>query len=168
MKYNSDIHHRQSIRLQGYDYSQKGMYFVTICAQNKECLFGKIENSKMILNDAGNMIAVWWQKLFEKFSGIVMDEYVVMPNHLHGIIQIIGNIQSRRNILGENMVSPLRNKYDGQYIHNVKQNHWKPFDKHIWQKNYYEHIIRNEKSLANIREYIITNPQNWKKDDLYM
>src|SRR5438876_12214213 len=124
MKYNSDIHHRQSIRLQGYDYSQNGMYFVTICAQNKECLFGKIENSKMILNNAGNMVAVWWQKLFEKFSGIVMDEYVVMPNHLHGIIQIIGNIQSRRNILGENMVSPLRNKYDGQYIHNVKQNHW--------------------------------------------
>src|SRR5204863_8394322 len=128
MKYNPDMHHRQSIRLQGYDYSQNGMYFVTICAQNKECLFSKIENSKMILNNAGNMVAVWWKKIFEKFTGIVMDEYVVMPNHLHGIIQIIGNIPSRKNIFGENtsgenMVSPLRNKYDGQYIRNVKQNH---------------------------------------------
>lgn len=96
MKYNPDIHHRKSIRLKGYNYSQTGAYFITICIQNRECLLGSIVNGKMILNDAGKMIAAWWKKLFEKFLNIVIDEYVIMPNHIHGIIQIVGAIPCNR------------------------------------------------------------------------
>ncbi len=186
MKYNPDIHHRKSIRLKGYDYSQNGAYFITICAQNRENRFGEIKNGEIKLNDAGRMIAAWWKKLFEKFPNIVIDEYVIMPNHIHGIIQIVGAIPCNRpdsNIRGENMVSPLpiRNTYNGlgqyvswfkrmstnEYIRNVKQKNWKSFDSRLWQKNYYEHIIRNEQSLKEIHEYIINNPANWEKDELY-
>ncbi|MCL2652153.1 MAG: hypothetical protein FWD60_14165, partial [Candidatus Azobacteroides sp.] len=86
MKYNPAIHHRRSIRLKGYDYSQEGMYFVTICCQDMLCRFGKIKNEEMILNDAGKMIEKWCAKLSHKFSDIVMDTYIIMPNHFHAII----------------------------------------------------------------------------------
>lgn len=202
-KYNPDIHHRKSIRLKRYNYSKEGAYFVTICAQNRECLFGSIVDEKIILNTAGKMIDSWWKKLFEKFPNIAMDEYIIMPNHIHGIIQIVGAIpcnrpnsdspqfdenQTNKNETimnkGENMVSPLQsqNTYDGlgqyiswfkrmstnEYIRNVKQNNWQPFDKRLWQQNYYEHIILDENDLNRIREYIINNPANWKKDELYV
>jgi putative transposase len=88
MKYNPEIHHRRSIRLKGYDYSQAGLYFITICTQDKLHLFGEITNDEMILNDAGITIEKWWNKLKNKFPNIELDEFVVMPNHFHGIIQI--------------------------------------------------------------------------------
>src|SRR4030042_663745 len=89
-KYNSDIHHRRSIRLKDYDYSQAGAYYVTICIQGKVCLLGDIAGGVMALNDAGKMIEKWWCKLPERFKFIELDEYVVMPNHFHGIINIVG------------------------------------------------------------------------------
>ena len=89
-KYDPDIHHRRSVRLKGYDYSHDGYYFVTICTQNRRCLFGEIKNRAMILNDAGKMIDCWWNKLKNKYANIEIDEYVVMPNHCHGIINIVG------------------------------------------------------------------------------
>src|SRR3990172_3691341 len=87
MKHNSDIHHRRSIRLKGYDYSQSGAYFITICARNKECLFGEIAGVKMVLNDAGAMAHDEWVKTSEMRQNIKLDEFVVMPNHIHGIIR---------------------------------------------------------------------------------
>jgi len=89
MKYNPEIHHRRSIRLKGYDYSQAGLYFITLCTQDSSYLFGKKENEKMILNDPGIMIQKWWNELKNRFPNIELDEFVVMPNHFHGIIQII-------------------------------------------------------------------------------
>src|SRR3990167_10807240 len=83
-------HHRQSIRLKYYDYSQAGYYFVTMCTQNRECLFGDIKIGQMILNAAGKMIQEWWNKLLNKFTDIQIDEYVIMPNHFHGIIGLVG------------------------------------------------------------------------------
>src|SRR5438876_5847110 len=96
MNFNPDIHHRKSIRLKNYNYSQEGAYFVTICTQNRECLFGEIKYGTMILNDAGKMIDIWWKKIFEKYSNIFLDKYVIMPNHFHGIIQIVGAIPCNR------------------------------------------------------------------------
>ena len=90
MNYNPDIHHRRSIRLKGYDYSQAGLYFVTICTQNRLCLFGKIENREMILNDPGIMIERQWQELIYRFDNIKADEFIVMPNHFHGIVKFVG------------------------------------------------------------------------------
>jgi putative transposase len=88
-KYNPAIHKRKSIRLKRYDYSQAGLYFITMCVQNRELLFGKIENDVMILNDAGKMIQTEWEKLPQRFSNIELDKFVVMPNHFHGILEIV-------------------------------------------------------------------------------
>lgn len=88
MNYNPDIHHRRSIRLPGYDYSQAGAYFVTICTQHRLCLFGEIVDRRMILNVAGQMVETVWQQLPHRFPQFVMDAFVVMPNHVHGIIVI--------------------------------------------------------------------------------
>ena len=96
-------HHRRSIRLKGYDYSQAGLYFVTICVQNREHLFGEIENGKMVLNDVGKMIEKWCAKIQTKFTDITLGEYIIMPNHLHAIIINHGNDVCRR---GEPTCSP--------------------------------------------------------------
>lgn len=204
MTYNPAKHNRRSIRLKNYDYSTIGAYYITMVAQHRECLFGEIANNEIILNDAGKMIDKWWYKLQEKFPGVELDKYVIMPNHFHGIIIIVNNGDNVRAIprnrpdenenvqqtgenttqTGENTVSPLRipNKYDGlgryiswfkrmttnEYIRNVKQNDWKPFDKKLWQRNYYEHIIRDESELNRKRDYIISNPINWKTDENYI
>ncbi len=97
MKYAPKIHHRRSIRLSGYDYSKAGLYFITICVQNKLHLFGEITDDAMVLNDAGVMIEKWWNELKNKFPNIELDEFVVMPNHFHGILQIIdtNNVHQR-------------------------------------------------------------------------
>jgi len=91
MKYNPKIHRRRSIRLKNYDYSQKGAYFVTICTQDKKCLFGNIQKGKMGLNEAGKIIEKWWRELEKKFPSITLDASVIMPNHFHGII-VIGDV----------------------------------------------------------------------------
>jgi len=89
MKYNPDKHHRRSIRLQGYDYSQAGAYFVTICTQNYECMFGDIVDGEMVLNDAGRMVHTVWNEIPRYYSGIDIDAFQIMPNHIHGIITVI-------------------------------------------------------------------------------
>ena len=86
MKYIPDIHHRRSIRLKDYDYSQAGAYFVTICTENRECLFGIIEDAQMKMSDAGNMVQSVWHEVPSRFSEIHIDEFIIMPNHIHGII----------------------------------------------------------------------------------
>jgi REP element-mobilizing transposase RayT len=92
MKYNPEIHKRRSIRLKGYDYSQAGLYFITICVQNRRHLFGNIENGNIILNDAGKMIDTEWKNLKNCFPNIKLHEYVIMPNHFHGILEIVGAV----------------------------------------------------------------------------
>jgi len=163
------IFHRKSLRLREYDYSQPGYYFITICTQDRECLFGKINNNEMLLNNAGKMILMWWKKLKEKFNFIDLDVCVVMPNHFHGII-VIQDLH-----VGAHMGAPLQKMIQwfktittNEYIRCVKQNAWKKFNNKLWQRNYYEHIIRTEKSLEEIREYIIYNPHNWEKDALFI
>ena len=190
MKYNPDIHHRRSIRLKGYDYSQAGLYFITICTHNRLCIFGIIKNDEMILNDAGKMIGNWYRELECKFSDIKCHKMIVMPNHVHFIVENVGADlrvcpgldDSRiagvsRNIgeqKGEHVGSPLhrvvqwfKTMTTNEYIRGVKQNHWQRFDKKLWQRNYYEHIIRDEKSYLKISEYIKTNPSTWQGDSYY-
>jgi hypothetical protein len=105
MKYDPAIHHRRSIRLQGYDYSQAGVYFVTICAQNRECLFGEIVNGGMRLNEAGRMVTDEWIKTAEIRDEIELDEWVVMPNHFHGVL-VIGDGRGDRLCTGDRRVAP--------------------------------------------------------------
>lgn len=140
MKYNPDIHHRRSIRLPHYDYSQVGYYFVTICINERLYLFGNIENNTMILNDAGKMVEIWYQETQNKFVNIRCLDHIVMPNHFHCIWQNTGeNLTSLSTV-----VQWFKTMTTNTYIRGVKQQLWEPFYKKLWQRNYYEHVIRNE------------------------
>ncbi len=182
MNYNPGIHHRRSIRLKGYDYSQPGLYFVTICTQDRLPLFGKIKNRQMVLNDAGIMVKNWWNELSNKYPNIELHRHITMPNHFHGIIQIVGadlcvcpdDERDGPILQGEHAGSPLqamvqwfKTMTTNQYICNVKRFGWGPFKGKLWQRNYYEHIIRDEKSYNLLSEYIVNNPRNWKADTYY-
>ncbi|MBL7729084.1 MAG: transposase [Dinghuibacter sp.] len=175
MLYNPHIHHRRSIRLKGYDYAQAGLFFLTICCQNRACLFGEIRTNEpgqppnkpmhpeMILNDAGQMIAKWYYELENKFADIRCHEMIVMPNHFHCIIENTGT-----NV-GANVgrvVQWFKTMTTNEYIRGVKTLQWEPFNGKLWQRNYWEHIIRNENAYNRISEYIINNPQQWANDQL--
>lgn len=192
-KYDPNIHHRRSIRLKGYDYSQLGLYFITICIKDRACLFGKIDDSIMILNDAGIMIENEWLKIPHRFQNVQLHQYIVMPNHFHAIIEIVGNdTKSDDNVratlvVAQNndrattngataRVAPTKTVGDivgafqsivtVEYIHGVKRYGWEPFNGKLWQRNYWEHIIRDEKSYQRISEYIMNNPACWNNDEL--
>ncbi|GHV55317.1 hypothetical protein FACS1894216_17310 [Synergistales bacterium] len=157
---------RRSIRLKGYDYSQSGMYFVTICAQDRECLFGAIipngaAPNKIALNDAGRMIEREWEKLISRFPYIVLREYIIMPNHFHGIFEIRSD--ENKATIGD-IVGAFKSITTAGYIHGVNNDGWQPFCKRLWQRNYYEHIVRNEDEYCQIAEYIQNNPFNWEND----
>lgn len=162
VKYNTDMYPRRSIRLQGYDYSRAGAYFVSICMQNRECLFGKIINGEMVLNDAGNMVAKWYCEIENKFPDIKTDEFICMPNHVHFIVVNVGaDLRVCPDKSGEHIGSPLhgvvqwfKTMTTNEYIRGVKQHGWPSFPGKLWQRNYYEHIIRDEQELNKIREYI--------------
>jgi putative transposase len=189
MRYNQEIHHRRSIRLKGYDYSSDGMYFVTICNEDGEHLLGKIVNGTMIMNEAGRMVEKWWKKIPEKFPLVGIDTHIVMLNHLHGIIFIVSSVGADPCVRpdfdngvqigkgghidqeGGHTGPPLprvmqwfKTMTTNEYLRNVKQQGWPPFPGRLWQRNYYERIIRDERELENIREYIINNPARWEDD----
>ena len=271
-KFNPDIHHRRSIRLKEYDYSQAGLYFITICVKDKLLLFGNVSNGKMILNDAGQMIEKWYYEIENKYPDIKCHEKTVMPNHFHCIVENVGadlrvcpntdlrvcpntdlrvcpntdlrvcpntdlrvcpnadlcvcpnadlcvcpidgqpkikgqshriaptdgtisgepiseyinsdeiisgdtnldDTNSNKPISGEHIGSPLhrvvqwfKTMTTNEYIRGVKNNGWEPFNWKLWQRNYYEHIIRNEKTYFKIAEYIINNPLEWQDDKYY-
>ncbi len=259
-KYNPNLHHRRSIRLKGYDYSQAGLYFITICVNKRAHLFGHIKNRKLILNHAGTMVEKQWAELPERFTNIKLHEFIVMPNHFHAILEIVGstlvvdplavdpnisntaadqekgqpqgiaptginqtgnaptginqtgnaptginqtgNAPTEINQTGNapteiaptginqtgnapteiapteiiqtknpqkvktvgDMVGAFQSIVTVEYIRGVKTLNWQPFDKKLWQRNYWEHIIRNETSYMNIRNYIIENPLKWDED----
>ncbi len=98
MIYTPEKHHRRSIRLKNYDYSLEGACFVTVVCQNRENLFGAIKNGEMVLNDAGKMIETWWCKIPGKFTHTEIDEFMIMPNHFHGILSIVDNVANKNQI----------------------------------------------------------------------
>lgn len=174
MKYNPAIHHRRSIRLKGYDYTQAGAYFITICTHNRECLFGEITDGRMQLNHAGIMLEHYWRAIPEHFPHVVLDAFVVMPNHIHGILYI------HDTPVGANNYSPLpsaipagmshgTSKTVGSVVRGFKIGVTKWIRCHtaihdVWQRNYYEHIIRDDRALQRIRHYIANNPKQWALD----
>ena|GEM_PF-93119 len=194
-KFFAPIGCRRSIRLQGYDYSQSGAYFVTICTRNRACLFGKIIDGEMELNDAGRMVEKCWYEIPAHFPHAQLDEFAVMPNHVHGIVGITndactnganiganGGMDTGMNIganVGAKNFSPLRNapqqrsnstsRTIGSIVRGFKIGVTKWMRQHttvrdVWQRNYWEHIVRNDHELNKIREYIINNPAQWAMD----
>jgi putative transposase len=164
---------RQSPRLSDYDYSQAGAYFVTAYVQARQALLGEIIHGEMRLNQAGYMVERWWNKLASKFSTLETDFYVVMPNHFHGIALLAENAASALPACrqGANMGAPLqkimqwfKTMTTNEYIHGVKEHGWPRFQGSLWQRSFYDHVIRDEASLNRIREYISTNPLRWDLD----
>lgn len=168
MQSNPNAHHRQSIRLKEYDYSQPGFYFITICVHERRPLFGKVVEGNMVLNDAGAMVVEQWLKIPARFQQVVLKEFIVMPNHLHGIIEILlGEAMTTNTNLG-NVVGAFKSLTTNAYIRSVHHHGWPIFNEKIWGRNYYEHVIRDEKSYLKIAEYIQTNPQKWSEDAYYV
>ena len=180
MKYNPEKHHRRSIRLKNYDYSKSGAYFVTVCTKDRQCLFGKIFDGNMILNEFGKIVYDEWFLSVKIRNEIELyeNEFVVMPNHIHGIVWInADNILHNGNIVGATGRSPLQygppKKSLSSFVAGYKSAVTKQINQFrktpgvsVWQRNYYEHIIRNEIELNKIRNYILNNPHNWETDDL--
>lgn len=199
MKYDPDRHHRRSIRLREYDYSSVGVYFVTTRAQGCEYLFGEVWDGAMNLNDSWRMLSEGWLKLPDKFPAVALDEYMIMPNHFHGII-VLNEPDDDVDRRGEPRVRPpLRCEYKDHgehenqgehkvrpygtaagsvgrivqafksmttnaYIHGVNEHGWPPFAGRLWQRNYYERVIRDERELDAARKYILENPLKWHLD----
>ncbi len=181
MTYDPQIHRRRSIRLRGYDYSQEGGYFVTICTKDRACLFGTIVENKMQLNEAGRFVDDCWKQIPTHFPRVILDEHTIMPNHVHGIIMIEGNVgvqnlEPLQKSLREPTHEPPENKFQhiipnsmGSIVRGFKIGVTKWFRQNtrvhvVWQRNFYEHIIRNDVSLNRIREYIMYNPIRWAAD----
>jgi REP element-mobilizing transposase RayT len=220
MTYNPSKHHRKSIRLKGYDYSSPGHYFITICVQNKACLFGEVIDGKMMLNDAGKMIDRWYLEIENKYSVIKCNDHITMPNHFHCLIEIpsvgmaqcghpeipmaqcghpingdhhpsdqdthagMGDTHTGVSLRESQRAPEFESESDDQrvsifeimdwfktmstneYIRGVKTGIWHRFEKRFWQLRYWDHIVRNEKELFAIRQYINNNPLNWDRDKL--
>ncbi|MDF9392115.1 MULTISPECIES: transposase [Methylococcus] len=175
MNHVSGTRQRRSIRLKDYDYSQAGAYFVTMCTQNRACLFGDVIDGAMRVNDAGRMVQTVWDELPLHYVGVELDTFVVMPNHVHGIIVLVGagpracpksgRPQGAAPTLSlPDVVHRFKTLTTKRYTDGVKTGGWPPFHGRVWQRNYYEHIIRDEVSLHRIREYIANNPQQWALD----
>ena len=189
-KFDPQKHHRRSIRLPGYDYSQEGAYYVTIVTQGRECLFGENVNGEMHLNKYGEIVQKWWNKIPSHFPTVELGVFVIMPNHVHGIIFITterrGDVVSPHEDPNNNIQDayvaetfnlgretlPLRKRTLGQIVAYFKYQSTKEMNRietdkaitKLWQRNYYEHIIRDQKDLQNKTDYIEANPLLWDED----
>jgi len=237
MTYNPQIHHRRSIRLKGYDYSQAGAYFVTFCTQDRNCIFGKIENDEMILNEFGQIAYNEWVKLSDRFQNMELDVFQVMPNHFHAIIVLTNNANvgaglapaqySDKNDTDKNDTDKNNTDKNNTDKNNTDKNNMQQINTQqttnntnifvngaihgagaspaptetitvatvgdivgaykslvaneclkifksknlymgkLWQRNYYENIIRNNESYQRISDYIINNPAKWNDDKFF-
>ena len=194
MNYNRDKHHRRSIRIQGYDYSKAGAYYFTICCHKKQCLLGEIVSGVMHPNPIGETVEAIWNNLPRHFPFIELDAFVLMPNHVHGIILITENQFNFRGEAFEQIVSDSQPEYStlntspsfsdnstlphgtqsgslGAIVQNFKSVATRRVNRltrnkgTVWQRNYYEQIIRDEKAYENIRRYIVENPLRWDEDE---
>ncbi|MBK8020034.1 MAG: transposase [Chloroflexi bacterium] len=151
---------RRSIRLQGYDYRLAGAYFVTLCTHQRECLFGDIFDGVMLSNSFGNMVASAWCWLAEHYPYVDLDTWVLMPNHLHGIL-VLSSADSADKPKSLGRLIGAFKTVSSKAINQVRETPAAP----VWQRNFYEHVIHNESDLNRIREYILYNPARWSEDE---
>ena len=170
MIYNPDRHHRRSIRLRGYDYTQEGAYYITLCTQNRARLFGTVRDGRMVLSEAGKIVEREWLRTLLVRPNVDLDAFVVMPDHLHAILLIL------RQVSGEHPSEPGVLRSASQSLGAIVRGFKAAVTQQlrvarddqalvVWQRNYYEHIVRGEADLARIRRYIEANPARWSKPD---
>ena len=176
MIYDPDKHHRRSIRLRGYDYSAQGAYFVTICVRGRECLLGDVIGGKMCLSEYGRAVTECWDAISDHSGHVDVDAFVVMPNHIHGIIVIVRATDTSPDTVAHRSRRPkgppqgslgaVVGAFKAAAIRRINVLRGAP-GATFWQRNYYEHIIRDSAALARIRAYIESNPARWKDDQLH-
>jgi putative transposase len=188
MNYDPTFHHRRSIRIPDYDYSQPGKYFITLITKHRECTLGKVIFGKNQLNEAGKIVASIWKSLPERYPQIDLGESVVMPNHFHFVI----TIQPGKSVVpieneGQNIYNmggfhnPVKDQYDRRrmtiplVVGYLKMNSAGRINSltgcsgsSVWQRDYYEHIIRDEVEDRHITEYIRHNPVHWEEDEFWI
>ena len=186
LKDSPNQHHRRSIRLCDYDYTQAGAYFVTICAYKHSCIFGKAANGEVVWSRFGRIAAERWSDIPRHFAHVTLDAFVVMPNHIHGILFLRypdgEDWATRRGIacyaptttpaeMGPRRFGTLQSGSVAAIIRSYKSAASRSINElrrrrgaRVWQRNYYEHIIRDERTLEDIREYIANNPLIWAFD----
>ena len=147
------------LRLREWDYSTPGFYFVTICCQNREHRFGCVSDKVMHLSEPGLMVNQLWSELSSTISSASVDAFVTMPNHIHVLIEL-GLSSSGPSSLVD-VIHWYKSKSTTLYIHGVKEQGWRRFEGRLWQEKYHDHIVRNDRELAAIREYITNNPAKW-------
>ncbi|MFH2035979.1 MAG: transposase [Candidatus Zixiibacteriota bacterium] len=171
---NSPKHNRRSIRLKDYDYSNGGAYFITICAYRKQCIFGEIIDSEMELNEVGKMVKMELLDTQKRFNVMELDHYTIMPNHIHCIVFIVGATLEVARMRAGSSPAPTIGNIVGAFKSITTNNYFKYINKQkllsppkLWQRNYYERVIRNENELYDIRQYIQNNPIQWNIDEYY-
>jgi putative transposase len=166
--YNPDEHHRKSIRLRNYDYTQAGAYFVTVCTHDAVCMLGAVVDGKVVLSNAGRIVERCWDNLPYHYPHVQLDAFVIMPNHVHGIIILMDYVGAglkpaptglRRHGVPE-IVRAFKT-FSSRSINQLRHTPGTP----VWQRNYYEHVVHNEDDLREIRRYIDDNPARWAEDE---
>ena len=173
MTHDPEIHRRRSIRLGGYDYSSAGAYFITVVVQGGLCLFGEVVDGETCLSGAGEMVRRVWEGMPDRFPHVVMDAFVVMPNHVHGVVFLGQAAATTDAFTGEtggdvptlgDVVRVFKSVTTVEYGRGVRGLGWERFEKRLWQRNYYERVVRNGSEMRAVREYIVNNPRNWELD----
>ena len=178
-KSKKSFNYRRSVRLRGYDYRQAGIYFVTICTCQRSKLFGDISDGEMTLSPLGEVASEEWRRLPYKRSNVRLDRYVIMPNHVHGLFVVANKSESDSSHRAASHRSKRPRGFPpgslgaivSHYKAAVTRRAWSGLidrGQRIWQRNYYDHIVRSEKALNDIRRYIIQNPARWAEDSLYV
>jgi putative transposase len=171
MTYCPSVHYRKSIRLKDFDYSQPGEYFVTLCIHDKKCVFGKVMEENTILSSIGEIAKKCWEEIPVHFPHVRLDEYVIMPNHLHGIIiitdcrDLINQIPTKNFPLMKSPKETLGKITRYYKARSAKLIHNSGYVDFQWQSLFYDRIVRSDKELNNIRDYITDNPLKWYFDE---
>ncbi len=156
------------LRLRGHDYADSHTYFVTLCTEHRTCLFGSISQGVLEHSPAGLVIDSWLAMVPGWFPGVLLDAFVIMPNHAHMIISINSDpgVTERRHL--STIIQWLKTKTTYDYILGVRMEDWPPFDGRLWQRGYYDRIVRSDRELQRFRRYIADNPQRWSEDENYV
>ena len=160
MTFDPVRHHRRSIRLPGFDYSAGGTFFITICAEDRRCLFGAVIDGEMHLNDAGRVVDASWRALPSLHPSISTDVLQIMPNHLHGVLRLT----ACDHLSLADVIRRLKTFTTTRYINGVRRHGWARFRGRLWQRDYFEHVVRNDRELESIRDYVAGNPSHWGTD----
>jgi putative transposase len=158
------------LRLRDHDYREPGPYFVTVCVENRHCLFGAIHDAEISLSPSGRMVHDIWTRIPERFPSVLLGEHVVMPNHLHGILTLTPNDEGCLRAEGptlSDVVHWFKRQTIRAYSQGVKADQWRPYDGRLWQRGFMDHIVRNDREMDRLHRYIEVNVAQWEDDTFH-